>query len=97
MEYYRTNHWGKLSAAISKDRKYLVLTASYGLTIDQHAANIIDLGRKWGIDIDRAMRFDSTENTYMAIRLGKYLVPVMDIEEPLIVNCFAVEKVRSDE
>jgi hypothetical protein len=95
MDYYRANRWGKLSVAISKDRKYLVLTTSYGLTIAEHAANIIDLGQKWGINIDRAMRFDSTENTFMAIRLGDNLVPVMDIPEPLIVNCFAVERTKT--
>lgn len=92
LDYYRTNKWGKLSVAISKDRKYLFLSTSYGKTLRQHANNIIELGQKWGIQVDRAMRFDSTENTYLAIRMGDTMVPVMNIEEPLIVNCFAVEK-----
>ncbi len=92
LDYYGTNKWGKLSVAISEDHKYLFLTVSYDLTIKEHAENIIDLGQKWGIPIDRAMRFDSTENTYIAIRLGDYMVPLLGIDEPLIVNCFAVEQ-----
>jgi len=37
------------------------------------------------------MRFDGSESAYLAIRLGKYMVPILNLEEPLIVNCFAVE------
>ncbi len=92
LEYYRTTRWAKISAALSEDRKYLFLTASFGLTIDEHAENIIELGDRWGIKIDRAMRFDGGESAYLAIRLGDYLVPVLNIEEPLIVNCLVVEK-----
>lgn len=92
LEYYRTAQFGKMTVAISLDRKYLFLTASYGITLEQHAENIIDLGKKWGIEIDRAMRFDGTENAYMAIRLGNHLVPILNTEEPLIVNCLAIEK-----
>jgi hypothetical protein len=92
LEYYGTNEWAKLSVAVSEDRKYLFLSVSYGLTLEEHANNVIDLGRRWGITVDRAMRFDSTESTYLAIRFGEYLVPVLELEEPLIVNCFAVEK-----
>ncbi|MBE7470689.1 MAG: hypothetical protein HS114_16265 [Anaerolineales bacterium] len=92
LEHYRTTRWTKLSAAISKDRKYLFISASYGLTLKEHAQNIIDLGQKWGIQVDRAMRFDGSESAYIAIRLGDYMVPVLNLEEPLIVNCFAVER-----
>jgi hypothetical protein len=92
LEHYRTTHWSKLTAAISKDRKYLFISSSYGLTLREHAQNIIDLGQKWGIMVDRAMRFDGSESAYMAIRLGDFLVPILELEEPLIVNCFAVEK-----
>ncbi|MCK6630710.1 MAG: hypothetical protein L6R45_36790, partial [Anaerolineae bacterium] len=94
LEHYRTTRWTKLSAAISKDRKYLFISASYGLTLKEHAQNIIDLGQKWGIQVDRAMRFDGSESAYIAIRLGDYMVPVLNLEEPLIVNCFAVERSR---
>jgi hypothetical protein len=92
LEYYRTTRWAKVTAALSEDRKYLFLTASYGLTLAEHAENIISLGERWGIKIDRAMRFDGGESAYLAIRLGDYLVPVLNIEEPLIVNCLAVER-----
>lgn len=92
LEHYRTTRWTKLTAAISKDRKYLFISASYGLTLRQHAQNIINLGEKWGIKVDRAMRFDGSESAYLGIRLGKYMVPVLNLEEPLIVNCFAIEK-----
>lgn len=92
LDHYRTTRWTKLSAAISKDRKYLFISASYGLTLKEHAQNIIDLGQKWGIQVDRAMRFDGSESAYIAIRLGDYMVPVLNLEEPLIVNCFAVER-----
>jgi hypothetical protein len=91
LEHYRTTDWSKLTVAISKDRKYLFISASYGLSLRKHAGNIIDLGQKWGIEVDRAMRFDGSESTYMAIRLGDYLVPILSLEEPLIVNCFAIE------
>ena len=37
------------------------------------------------------MRFDGGESAYLAIRLGDYMVPVLNIEEPLIVNCLAIE------
>ena len=94
LEYYQTNEWAKITVALSEDRKYLFLTTSYGLTLEEHANNIIDLGRRWDINVDRAMRFDGTESTYLAIKLGAYLVPVLDIEEPVIVNCFAVEKAK---
>jgi hypothetical protein len=92
LEYYRTTRWAKVTAALSADRKYLFLTASYGLTLEEHAENIISLGERWGIEIERAMRFDGGESAYLAIRLGDYLVPVLDIEEPLIVNCLAIER-----
>jgi hypothetical protein len=92
LEYYRTTRWAKITAALSADRKYLFLTASYGLTLAEHAENIISLGERWGIEIERAMRFDGGESAYLAIRLGDYLVPVLNIEEPLIVNCLAVER-----
>jgi len=83
-----------MTVALSKDRKYLFITASYDLTLEEHAENIFKLGQAWEIDIDKAMRFDGGESTYLAIRLGNYLVPVLNIEEPLIVNCLAVEKVE---
>lgn len=92
LEHYRTTHWSKLTAAISQDRKYLFISSSYGLTLRQHAQNIIELGQKWGIKVDRAMRFDGSESAYIAIRLGNHLVPILNLEEPLIVNCFAVEQ-----
>ncbi|RME76330.1 MAG: hypothetical protein D6784_06110, partial [Chloroflexi bacterium] len=92
LAYYRDTRWAKMTVAISKDRKYLFLTASYGLTLREHAANIIELGRRWGIPVDRAMRFDGGESTYLAIRLGDHVVPVLNLEEPLIVNCFAIEE-----
>jgi hypothetical protein len=97
MDYYSTNKWAKLSVAISDDRKYLFLTVSYGITLEEHANNIIDLGQRLGINVDRAMRFDSTESTYMAIRIGEQMVPILNLEEPLIVNCFAVEAVPAAE
>jgi hypothetical protein len=81
-----------MTVAISKDRKYLFLTASYDLTLEEHAENIFALGQAWGIDVDKAMRFDGGESTYLAIRMGNYLVPVLNIDEPLIVNCLAIER-----
>ena len=92
LEYYRTTRWAKISVALSKNRKYLFITASYGLTLPEHAENIISLGQTWDIPIDRAMRFDGGESAYMALRLGNYMVPILNIEEPLIVNCLAVEQ-----
>jgi hypothetical protein len=92
LDYYRNTRWVKMSVAVSKDRKYLFITSSYDLTLRQHTRNIINLGRQWGIELDRAMRFDGGESAYMALRLGDYLVPIFDLEEPLIVNCLAVER-----
>jgi hypothetical protein len=92
LDYYRDTRWAKMSVAVSKDRKYLFITSSYDLSLRQHAQNIINLGRQWGIELDRAMRFDGGESAYMALRLGDYLVPIFDLEEPLIVNCLAVER-----
>jgi hypothetical protein len=92
LEYYRETRWAKISAAISEDRKYLFLTASYGLTLEEHAENIISLGQTWGITVDRAMRFDGGESAYMAVRLDDVLVPILDLEEGLIVNCLAIER-----
>jgi hypothetical protein len=94
LAYYRDTRWAKMTVAVSADRKYLFITASYDLTLEEHAANIIKLGQTWGINIDRAMRFDGGESTYLAIRLGNYLVPVLDIDEPLIVSCLAVERTK---
>lgn len=92
LEHYRTTRWAKLTAAISKDRKYLFISTSYGLSLKDHTQNLLDLGQKWGIQVDRAMRFDGSESAYIAIRLGNYMVPVLNLEEPLIVNCFAIER-----
>jgi hypothetical protein len=92
LNHYQTTRWAKITAAVSEDRKYLFLSSSFDLTLAEHAENIINLGRKWGITVDRAMRFDGSESAYMAIRLGDYMVPVLGIEEPLIVNCLAIER-----
>jgi len=92
LAHYQHTIWGKLTVAISQDRRYLFLTASYGKTLAEHADNIIKLGQLWNIKVDRAMRFDGSENTYIAMRLGDYMVPLLNLEEPLIVNCFAVEQ-----
>lgn len=92
LEYYRTSLWAKMTAAVSEDRKYLVLSSSYGLTIAEHAENIIELGRLWGIGIDRALRFDGAESTYLGLRLGPHLVSVLDIAEPKIVNCLVIRR-----
>jgi hypothetical protein len=92
LDYYRDTRWAKVTVALSKDRKYLFITGSYGLTLREHAENIIKLGQRWGIEVDRAMRFDGGESAYLAIRLDDYLVPIFDIEEPLIVNCLAIEQ-----
>ncbi|MEM7346931.1 MAG: hypothetical protein AAF485_22050, partial [Chloroflexota bacterium] len=92
LEHYRTTPWGKISIAVSDDRKYLFLSVSYGITLEEHAENIISLGDTWDITVDRAMRFDGSENAYMAIRMGDQLVPILGLDEPLIVNCFAIEQ-----
>ncbi|HXV42546.1 MAG TPA: hypothetical protein VEC96_05755 [Anaerolineae bacterium] len=92
LKHYRTTLWTKLTAAISKERKYLFISASYGLTLKEHAQNLIDLGQRWGIKVDRAMRFDGSESGYIAIRLGDTMVPILNLEEPMIVNCFAIER-----
>ncbi len=92
LEHYRDTRWGKTIAALSDDRRYLFLSVTYGITLRQYATKITKFAEKWGIKIDRAMIFDGNENAYMAIRLGDYMVPLLGIEEPLIVNCLAVEK-----
>jgi hypothetical protein len=92
LDYYRDTTWSKMTVAISADRKYLFITTSYNFTLEEHAENIIKLAQMWGITIDRAMRFDGGESTYLAIRLGNYVVPMLNIKEPLIVNCLAVER-----
>jgi hypothetical protein len=92
LEYYRTSPWAKMTAAVSEDRKYLVLSASYGLTIAEHAENIIALGRLWGIEIDRAVRFDGAESAYLGLRIGPHFVSVLDIPEPKIVNCLVIRQ-----
>lgn len=96
LDHYRTKRWAKVTAAVSKDRKYLFLSASYGLTLREHAQNIIQLGENWGIKVDRAMRFDGSESAYMALRLGDHLVPLLNLEEPLIVNCLAIEDMADE-
>jgi len=93
LEYYRDTRWAKMTVALSENRKYLFITASYGLTLKEHAENIIELGRRWGMPIDRAMRFDGGESTYITLRLGDHLVPVLNLPEPLIVNCLAIERI----
>jgi hypothetical protein len=92
LEYYRTSSWAKMTAAVSEDRKYLVLSASYGLTLEEHAENIIALGRLWGIKIDRALRFDGAESAYLGLRVGSHFVSVLDIPEPKIVNCLVIRR-----
>ncbi|MDM8526897.1 hypothetical protein QUF58_01690 [Anaerolineales bacterium HSG24] len=91
LTHYKMTRWAKVSAAISKDRKYLFLSISYDKSLFQHTHNIIGLGRRWGIKVDRAMRFDGSESAYMALRLGDYMVPLLHLEEPIIVNCLAIE------
>ena len=81
----------KSLVALTDDRKYLFLTISYNISLEAHAQNIIDLGRAWGLNVDRAMRFDGGESAYMAFRMGDKMVPILDLEEPLIVNCLTVE------
>ena len=92
LEYYRTSRWAKMTATVSEDRKYLVLSASYGLTLEEHAENIIELGRLWGIEIDRALRFDGAESAYLGLRIGPHFVSVLDIPEPKIVNCLVIRR-----
>ena len=92
LDHYQNTKWAKMVAAISDDRRYLFLSASYGISLEQHAEHVINLGKNWGINIDRAMRFDGSESAYLAIRLGDFMVPVLALEEPLIVNCFAIER-----
>ena len=92
LAHYRNTRWAKVTAAVSQNRKYLFISLSFGLTLEEHAQNIIDLGRRWDIKVDRAMRFDGSESAYLALRIGDYMVPVLNLEEPLIVNCFAVER-----
>lgn len=92
LEHYRTTRWAKVTAAVSESRKYLFLSISFGRTLEEHAQNIINLGQRWGITVDRAMRFDGSESAYMAIRMGNHVVPILGLEEPLIVNCLAIER-----
>lgn len=92
LEHYRTTRWAKLTVAVTEDRKYLFISASFGITLEEHAQNIIDLGAHWGIKLDRAMRFDGSESAYIAIRMGDYMVPILGLQEPLIVNCLAIER-----
>jgi hypothetical protein len=92
LEHYRTTRWAKLTVAVSAERKYLFISASFGLTLEEHAQSVINLGEKWGIALDRAMRFDGSESAYIAIRLNDFMVPILSLEEPLIVNCLAIER-----
>ncbi len=92
LDHYENTRWAKMIVALSEDRRYLFLSASFDITLKEHAENMISLGEKWGIKVDRAMRFDGSESAYLAIRLGDYMMPVLGIEEPLIVNCLAVER-----
>ena len=92
LEYYHTSIWAKMTVAVSEDRKYLVLSSSYGLTLEEHAQNIIELGRLWGIKIDRALRFDGAESAYLGLRIGPHLVSVLDMQEPKIVNCLVIQR-----
>jgi hypothetical protein len=92
LEHYQETSWAKLTVAVSEDRKYLILSSSFGLKLKEHAEGIIKLGQSWGLNVDRAMRFDGSESAYMAIRLADNMVPVLGLKEPLIVNCFAVER-----
>ncbi len=92
LDHYQNTKWSKLVVAISKDRRYVFLSASFDISLEEHTQNVINLGMQWGIDVDRAMRFDGSESAYMAIRMDDVLVPVLGLEEPLIVNCFTVER-----
>jgi hypothetical protein len=91
LAHYEETCWSKISVALSADRRYLFISSSYDLTLEEHAHNIIELGRRWGITVERAMRFDGSESAYLAIRLGETMTPVLGLEEPLIVNCLAIE------
>ena len=92
LAHYRETPWAKLTVAVSEDRKYLFISTSFGITLEEHAENIIGLGERWGIKMERAMRFDGSESAYLAIRMGDYMVPILGLEEPLIVNCLAIEQ-----
>lgn len=92
LEHYRDTRWAKTIVALSQNRRYLFLSVSYGITLEEYAEHITKLGQKWGMKVDRAMIFDGNESSYMAIRLGNYMVPVLNLEEPLIVNCLAIER-----
>jgi hypothetical protein len=92
LTWYETSQRSVPSAALSTDRKYLVLTVSTGLTLKQHAEQIIRFGEGWGIEIEKAIRYDGDSSAYLAIRLGEKVVPVLRSTEPTIANCFAVEK-----
>lgn len=92
LEHYRTTRWAKLTVTVSEERKYLFISASYGLTLKEHAENIIKLAQNWGIKADRAMRFDGSESAYIAIRMGNFMTPILALPEPLIVNCLAIEQ-----
>jgi hypothetical protein len=92
LDHYQDTTWTKLTAAVSEDRKYLIISASFGIKLKEHAERIIEFGEIWGIKVDRAMRFDGSESAYMAIRMGENMVPVLGLKEPLIVNCLAIEK-----
>jgi hypothetical protein len=90
--YYETTQQSAISAALSRNRKYLILTVSYGLTLKQHAEQIISLGARWGIEVEKAIRFDGGSSTYLAVRLNDKVVPVLGLQEPKIANCFVVER-----
>lgn len=92
LTWYETTQRSTISAALSRNRKYLMLTVSSALTLKQHAEQIIRFGEGWGIKIEKAMRFDGDSSAYLAIRLKDKLVPVLRSREPRIANCFAVEK-----
>ncbi|MCB0166300.1 MAG: phosphodiester glycosidase family protein [Anaerolineae bacterium] len=92
LEHFAESTNPKMTVAISRDRKYLFLSVSTGLTLEEHAQNLLSLAERWGIVISRAMRFDGNESIFLGIRMGDHMVPVVDIKEPLIVNCFAIER-----
>jgi hypothetical protein len=90
--WYETTQKPTISAALSRNRKYLVLTVSDGLTLKQHAEQVIAFSKGWGIEIEKAIRFDGDSSVYLAIRLGEKVVPVLRSVEPTIANCLAIEK-----
>ncbi|MBN1311912.1 MAG: hypothetical protein JXB30_10875 [Anaerolineae bacterium] len=92
LTWYETSQRSVPSAALSTDRKYLMLTVSTGLTLEQHAEQLIHFGERWGIEIEKAIRFDGDSSAYLAMRLGEKVVPVLRSTEPTIANCLAVEK-----